>query len=91
MAAWRRAAVGVGGGAMVGVGSILMVTPLHPVGHAMALGGVGVLGTEFEGPRRFLQSMRGTFQRRRKSTEDDATVETFLSDHSESSLISNTP
>lgn len=33
-------------------GAILMVTPLHPIGHAMAIGGVGVLGTEFEAPRR---------------------------------------
>lgn len=28
-----------------------MVTPLHPLGHAMAIGGVAILGTEFKGPR----------------------------------------
>jgi hypothetical protein len=28
-----------------------MVTPLHPLGHVMAFGGVGVLGTEFQRPR----------------------------------------
>lgn len=32
-----------------------MVTPLHPIGHAMAIGGVGVLGTEFERPRKAAQ------------------------------------
>ena len=29
---------------MVTTGAVLMVTPLHPVGHAMAIGGVVVLG-----------------------------------------------
>jgi hypothetical protein len=65
----RRATVAVGGGTMVGVGSILMVTPLHPVGHAMAMGGVGVLGTEFEAPRRVIKAARDSFRRKDSSSE----------------------
>lgn len=60
----RRAAVAVGGGTLLGVGGVLMVTPLHPVGHAMTIGGVGVLGTEFEAPRRALQAARDKFTRK---------------------------
>jgi hypothetical protein len=40
----RRASVTVGGGVMVTTGAVLMVTPLHPIGHAMAIGGVAILG-----------------------------------------------
>jgi hypothetical protein len=58
MDSFRRAAVGVAGGALVGVGGVLMATPLHPIGHAMALGGVGVLGMEFERPRKAIQHMK---------------------------------
>ena len=60
----RRAAVAVGGGTLLGVGGVLMVTPLHPVGHAMTIGAVGVLGTEFEGPKRALQAAKDKFTRR---------------------------
>jgi hypothetical protein len=35
-----------------------MVTPLHPIGHAMAMGGIAVLGTEFEKPRKMLTRAR---------------------------------
>ena len=34
-----------------------MVTPLHPVGHAMAIGGLGVLGTEFDGPKNLVKGI----------------------------------
>ena len=54
----RKKAVAVGGGALVGTGAVLMVTPLHPFGHAMAIGGLGVLGTEFEGPRKVFQKAK---------------------------------
>jgi hypothetical protein len=40
-----------------------MVTPLHPVGHAMAIGGVGILGTEFEAPKRALEKVTKSLQR----------------------------
>jgi hypothetical protein len=54
----RKRAIAVGGGALVGTGAVLMVTPLHPIGHAMAIGGLGVLGTEFEGPKKAFQKAR---------------------------------
>ena len=60
----RRTAVAVGGGTLLGVGGVLMVTPLHPIGHAMTIGGVGVLGTEFEGPKRAIQAAKDKFKRR---------------------------
>jgi len=46
----RKAAVTAGGGTLVASGALLMVTPLHPVGHAMAFGGVGLLSTEYDTP-----------------------------------------
>ena len=63
----RKAAVAVGGGTLVGLGSIMLVTPLHPVGHAITLGGVGVLGTEFEGPKKALQAAKDKFRRKESS------------------------
>jgi hypothetical protein len=71
MESFRRAAVGVAGGTLVGVGSVLMVTPLHPVGHAMAIGGVGVLGMEFEGPRKAMESMKRSFHRQSSHNHKD--------------------
>jgi len=46
----RKAAVTAGGGTLVASGALLMATPLHPVGHAMAFGGVGLLSTEYDTP-----------------------------------------
>ena len=37
---------------MVGAGAVLFCTPLHPIGHAIGLGGMAVLGTEFDAPRK---------------------------------------
>lgn len=65
----RRTAVAVGGGALVGVGAVIMVTPLHPVGHAMTIGGVGVLGTEFDGPKRAIQAAKDKFRRKESNTQ----------------------
>ena len=64
----RRTAVAVSGGALLGVGAVIMATPLHPVGHAMAFGGIGVLGTEFEAPKRMIQATRDKFRRKEKDT-----------------------
>mmetsp|Transcript_20105 Transcript_20105/g.43648 ORF Transcript_20105/g.43648 Transcript_20105/m.43648 type:complete len:239 (+) Transcript_20105:954-1670(+) len=50
----RKAAVAAGGGTLLASGAVLMATPLHPIGHAMALGGVGILGMEFEAPQKVL-------------------------------------
>lgn len=70
-ASFRRAAVAAGGGTMVGAGAALMVTPLHPVGHALAIGGVGVLGTEFEAPKRMISSAKERWSDRRKAKESE--------------------
>ncbi|KAG7360767.1 putative transmembrane protein PGPGW [Nitzschia inconspicua] len=63
----KRAAVATAGGVLVGTGAIIMVTPLHPIGHAMAIGGLGVLGTEFEGPKRALSRVTDAARRMRSS------------------------
>eukprot|EP00977_Amphora_coffeiformis_P029014 scaffold38287_cov214-Amphora_coffeaeformis.AAC.3 len=60
----RKAAVAVGGGTLVGLGTVMLATPLHPVGHVISLGGVGVLGTEFEGPRKVFQAAKDKFRRK---------------------------
>jgi hypothetical protein len=67
----RKAAVALSGGALVGVGAVLMASPLHPVGHAMAFSGVGVLGTEFDAPQRALQSARKRLQFKGTSSHND--------------------
>ena len=68
----RKAAVAVGGGAMMGTGAVLMATPLHPVGHAITIGGLAVLGTEFEAPKKAMESvtrkLRNSVQQKRKSS-----------------------
>lgn len=70
----RKTAVAVGGGALVGTGAVLMATPLHPVGHAMTIGGLGVLGTEFEGPKNAVKSVRRSLTnlRQAKKKEDES-------------------
>lgn len=71
----RKAAAAVGGGTMVGAGAILMVTPLHPVGHAMAIGGVSVLGTQFEAPRKVMNSAKERLSERRLRRRESSNVE----------------
>jgi hypothetical protein len=63
----KRAAIATAGGVLVGTGAVIMATPLHPIGHAMALGGLGVLGTEFEGPKRALARVTDAARRFRSS------------------------
>lgn len=60
----RRTAVAAGGGTLFASGAVLMVTPLHPVGHAMALGGIGVLASEFEAPRKVINSAKERWSER---------------------------
>jgi hypothetical protein len=64
----KRAAIATAGGALVGTGAIIMATPLHPIGHAMALGGLGVLGTEFEAPKRAMTRMSEAARSRMRSS-----------------------
>eukprot|EP00980_Cylindrotheca_fusiformis_P028935 scaffold22680_cov107-Cylindrotheca_fusiformis.AAC.4 len=44
----KRAAVTVGGSTLLGMGTALLFTPIHPVGHLFQAGGVGVLATEYD-------------------------------------------
>lgn len=60
----RRASVAVAGGTLVTAGAVVMATPLHPIGHALAIGGVSVLATEFEAPKRALSSANAAVKRR---------------------------
>ena len=69
----RRAAVATAGGAMMGTGAVMMATPLHPLGHAMAIGGLGVLGTEFEAPKKAFNKMKDAVTRRQSTTEEPST------------------
>jgi hypothetical protein len=56
----RKAFMGVGGSVLVGAGVAIMATPLHPLGHAMALGGghvmtyggMGVISSQLKGPKK---------------------------------------
>jgi len=52
----KKVAVGVGGSTMLGVGAVMMITPLHPLGQAMAIGGAGLL--KYEGSKRVIQSTK---------------------------------
>ena len=63
LAKLRKAVVTAGGGSLVVCGSALMVTPLHPIGHAMAIGGVAALSTEYEAPKRVLESAKSRLRR----------------------------
>ena len=47
-----------------------MVTPLHPIGHAMAIGGCVALATEFEKPKQICDNMIRTTNRIWKKKED---------------------
>jgi hypothetical protein len=57
----RKSVVGAVGGALATSGAVLMVTPLHPIGHMVALGGVAVLATEFEAPRKAMVNAKHRF------------------------------
>jgi hypothetical protein len=67
----KRAGIAVGGGAMVGVGLVL-VPSLGPVGEILIIGGVSVLGTEFEGPKRVVRSARDSLERVVGRSGDDS-------------------
>ncbi|KAL3926847.1 MAG: hypothetical protein SGBAC_013317 [Bacillariaceae sp.] len=66
----RKTAVAVTGSALVATGTVMLITPLHPLGHPVQMGGLGVLATEFEGPKKaynkskdFAQRLSGTKKR----------------------------
>eukprot|EP00522_Entomoneis_paludosa_P010276 CAMPEP_0172439616 /NCGR_PEP_ID=MMETSP1065-20121228/540_1 /TAXON_ID=265537 /ORGANISM="Amphiprora paludosa, Strain CCMP125" /LENGTH=486 /DNA_ID=CAMNT_0013188323 /DNA_START=215 /DNA_END=1675 /DNA_ORIENTATION=- len=59
----KRAGIAIGGGTMVGVGLIFIPTLPPPFGEILIAGGVSVLGTEFEGPKRVVKSARDSLVR----------------------------
>ena len=59
----RRAGIAIGGGTMVGIGLIFIPTLPPPFGEILIAGGVSVLGTEFEGPKRVVRSARDSLER----------------------------
>ncbi len=48
---------------MVGIGLVFIPTLPPPFGEALLLGGVSVLSTEFETPKRVMKSARDSFER----------------------------
>lgn len=59
----KRAGVAIGGGTLVGVGLIFIPTLPPPFGEVLIVGGVSVLGTEFEAPKRVMRSARDSLER----------------------------
>ncbi|KAL3916516.1 MAG: hypothetical protein SGILL_005143 [Bacillariaceae sp.] len=69
----KRAGIAIGGGTMVGVGLIFIPTLPPPFGEVLIVGGVSVLGTEFEAPKRLMRSTRDSLERavgRNEATEE---------------------
>lgn len=87
----RKSVVGAVGGTLAASGAVLMVTPLHPIGHMVALGGVAVLATEFEAPRKAMVNAKHRFsegmlkfndmRRSRKSNKEGSCEEGSVSNN----------
>jgi len=59
----RRTGVGAVGGTMLGLGLIMIPLPFPPpFGEILVVGGVSVLGTEFEAPKRAMRNARNALQ-----------------------------
>jgi len=54
----KKAGVAIGGGTMVGAGLVI-----HPFGPLLMAGGMSVLGTEFEFPRKIVRNTRDSFEK----------------------------
>ena len=54
----KKGAVAVGGGALIGVGVVMIPTLPPPFASITMLGGYALLGTEFEGPRKVVKNAR---------------------------------
>jgi len=42
----------------VGLGTALLFTPAHPVAHVVQAGGLGILATEYDGPKKALDKRK---------------------------------
>jgi hypothetical protein len=54
----KKSAVAVGGGALIGVGVVMIPALPPPFASITMLGGYALLGTEFEGPRKVVKNAR---------------------------------
>ena len=70
----KKAGVAVGGGLMVGVGLVFIPTLPPPFGEVLIVGGVSVLGTEFEGPKKVMRSARDSVARAVGPGEEEGTA-----------------
>ena len=64
----KKSAVAVGGGALIGVGVVMIPTLPPPFASIAFLGGYALLGTEFKGPRKVVKNAR---DKMRKIGNDD--------------------
>jgi len=68
----RRTGVGAVGGTMLGLGLIMIPLPFPPpFGEILVVGGVSVLGTEFEAPKRVMRNARNVIQNAVESHRKD--------------------
>mmetsp|Transcript_58777 Transcript_58777/g.143775 ORF Transcript_58777/g.143775 Transcript_58777/m.143775 type:complete len:615 (-) Transcript_58777:87-1931(-) len=58
----KRTSIAIGGGSMVGVGLILIPTVPPPFGEVLIAGGVTVLSSEFEAPKRVVRNARDSLE-----------------------------
>eukprot|EP00531_Pseudo-nitzschia_arenysensis_P001935 CAMPEP_0116123180 /NCGR_PEP_ID=MMETSP0329-20121206/4610_1 /TAXON_ID=697910 /ORGANISM="Pseudo-nitzschia arenysensis, Strain B593" /LENGTH=518 /DNA_ID=CAMNT_0003617077 /DNA_START=38 /DNA_END=1594 /DNA_ORIENTATION=- len=68
----RRTGVGALGGTMVGLGLVMIPLPFPPpFGEILVVGGVSVLGTEFEAPKRVMRNARDALHNAVESNGDE--------------------
>lgn len=75
---------------MVGIGLIFIPTLPPPFGEALLVGGVSVLGTEFETPKKIMKSARDSFERV-VGCEDEETLIIENNDDGDDDMNSNVP
>ena len=81
----KRVGIALGGGAMVGVGTVLHAVP--PVGTILTCSGVSVLATEFDTPNRIVRRARNSLE---KWTMDDEQMLEFSKQDTDTSEDSET-
>lgn len=67
----KKTGVAVGGGALIGVGVVMIPTLPPPFASLTLLGGLTLLGTEFEGPRNVVKNARDKMRNIEDDEEDD--------------------
>mmetsp|Transcript_30994 Transcript_30994/g.67088 ORF Transcript_30994/g.67088 Transcript_30994/m.67088 type:complete len:386 (+) Transcript_30994:93-1250(+) len=67
----KKTGVAVGGGALIGVGVVMIPTLPPPFASLTMLGGFTLLGTEFEGPRNVVKNARDKMRNIEDNEEED--------------------